>query len=57
MTKAERNAVNSYKKELIAQGTAIENKKQVALKGTIKEHSEYKGVKQTTLTRCKIALA
>lgn len=25
------------------------------IKGTIKEHSEYKGVKQTVLTRCKIA--
>ena len=37
-----------------SKGTAIENKKQVALKGTIKEHSEYKGVKQTTLTRCKV---
>lgn len=26
-----------------SKGIAIENKKQVALKGTIKEHSEYKG--------------
>lgn len=27
----------------------------LTLKGTIKDHSEYKGVKQTVLTRCKIA--
>lgn len=27
----------------------------VTIKGTVKEHSEYKGVKQTVLTRCKIA--
>lgn len=25
------------------------------VKGTVKEHSEYKGIKQTVLTRCKIA--
>lgn len=25
------------------------------LKGTIKEHSEYRGIKQTVLTRCKVA--
>ena len=28
---------------------------QVALKGTIKAHSEYKGIKQTELTRCKVS--
>lgn len=27
----------------------------VTLKGTIKDHSEYKGIKQTELTRCKIS--
>lgn len=27
---------------------------QVTLKGTIKAHSEYKGIKQTELTRCKV---
>lgn len=26
----------------------------VVLKGTIKDHSEYKGIKQTVMTRCKI---
>ena len=28
---------------------------EIRLKGTIKEHSEYNGVKQTVLTRCRIA--
>ena len=32
----------------------IEPGEQIKLKGTIKEHSEYKGRKQTVLTRCKI---
>lgn len=27
----------------------------VTLKGTIKAHSEYKGIKQTELTRCKVS--
>ena len=27
---------------------------EITLKGTIKEHKEYKGVKQTALTRCKV---
>ena len=27
----------------------------IKLKGTVKEHTEYKGIKQTILTRCKIA--
>ena len=27
----------------------------VTIKGTVKDHSEYQGVKQTVLTRCKIA--
>lgn len=27
---------------------------QVTLRGTVKEHSEYKGIKQTILTRCKV---
>lgn len=33
--------------------SSIEEGSTVTLKGTIKEHSEYKGVKQTVLTRCK----
>lgn len=32
----------------------IEQGKTYDIKGTVKEHSEYKGDKQTTLTRCKI---
>ena len=35
-------------------GAAAENGETVHLKGTIKEHSEYDGEKQTVLTRCKI---
>ena len=31
-----------------------ENKEKIRLKGTIKEHKEYNGVKQTVITRCKI---
>ena len=27
------------------------------VKGTVKEHSEYRGEKQTTLTRCKVEAA
>lgn len=34
---------------------ALRNKKTLHLKGTVKEHNEYKGTKQTILTRCKIA--
>ena len=33
----------------------LEEGKTYTVKGTIKEHSEYKGDKQTVLTRCKIA--
>lgn len=33
----------------------IEEGQQVKIKGTIKDHSEYSGAKQTILTRCKIA--
>lgn len=33
----------------------IEEGERFTLKGTIKEHSEYKGEKQTVLTRCKVA--
>jgi hypothetical protein len=33
---------------------SIEEGSQVHLKGTIKEHSEYKGEKQTVLTRCRL---
>lgn len=32
----------------------IENGDQVDLKGTVKSHEEYKGTKQTVLTRCKV---
>lgn len=32
----------------------IEEGKTYTIKGTVKEHSEYKGTKQTILTRCKI---
>lgn len=37
-------------------GTWLEQDKgdEVTLKGTIKAHSEYKGIKQTELTRCKV---
>ena len=40
-------------------GTVVlqEEHQMVTLKGTIKEHSEYKGEKQTILTRCNIELA
>ena len=31
-----------------------EDGKKVLLKGTVKEHSEYKDEKQTVLTRCKV---
>jgi len=30
------------------------NENKIFMKGTIKAHEEYKGVKQTELTRCKI---
>lgn len=33
----------------------IDEGTQVTIKGTVKEHSEYKGIKQTVLTRCKVA--
>lgn len=34
---------------------AIEDDEVIAIKGTIKEHKEYKGVKQTVLTRCRVS--
>jgi len=34
-------------------GTNLEEGKSYTLKGTVKAHGEYHGVKQTTLTRCK----
>jgi len=37
-------------------GLSIEDGDKVIITGTIKEHSEYKGVKQTVLQRCKITL-
>lgn len=33
--------------------TELEREDRISIKGTIKEHSEFRGVKQTTLTRCK----
>ena len=33
----------------------LEFDQQAHIKGTIKEHSEYRGIKQTVLTRCKVA--
>jgi len=35
-------------------GTNLEEGDIVKIKGTIKEHSEYNGIKQTVLTRCKL---
>lgn len=35
-------------------GLGIEKETEVTLKGTIKEHTEYKEEKQTILTRCKV---
>lgn len=35
-------------------GLGLEKETEVTLKGTIKEHNEYKGEKQTILTRCKV---
>jgi hypothetical protein len=37
-----------------SKGLVFENGERVHLKGTIKEHSEYDGEKQTVLTRCKV---
>jgi hypothetical protein len=37
-----------------SKGLGIENGAKVKVTGTIKEHNEYKEVKQTVLTRCKI---
>lgn len=34
--------------------TKVNEGDSIVLKGTIKEHNEYKGCKQTVLTRCKI---
>lgn len=33
--------------------TGLEREDRISIKGTIKEHDEFRGVKQTTLTRCK----
>lgn len=33
----------------------LEQGQKVKIKGRIKDHSEYRGAKQTILTRCKIA--
>lgn len=35
-------------------GTSLEKEEVITIKGTIKEHSEYNGIKQTVLTRCKL---
>ena len=37
-----------------SKGVALENGVQVSVKGTVKEHNEYKDEKQTVLTRCSI---
>lgn len=37
-----------------SKGLEIDDGEKVTIKGTIKEHNEYKEVKQTVLTRCKI---
>lgn len=37
-----------------SKGINLENGEKLNVKGTIKEHNEYAGVKQTVLTRCKI---
>lgn len=34
--------------------TSLEREAVITIKGTIKEHSEYNGIKQTVLTRCKL---
>ena len=39
-----------------SKGIGIENGTRLTVKGTIKEHNEYAGVKQTVLTRCKMGL-
>ncbi len=33
--------------------TGLERDDRMAIKGTIKKHDEYRGIKQTILTRCK----
>lgn len=35
-------------------GVDLENGTEITIKGTIKEHKEYKGTRQTVLTRCKM---
>jgi hypothetical protein len=35
-------------------GTHLEKEEVITIKATIKEHSEYNGIKQTVLTRCKL---
>ena len=35
----------------------VEENEEFIVTGTIKEHAEYEGVKQTVLTRCKIKAA
>lgn len=37
-----------------ASSLGLEEGQEVTLKGTVKDHSEYKDEKQTVLTRCKI---
>ena len=45
----------TYGEMWTGEGYDIEEGKTYTIKGTVKEHSEYKGTKQTILTRCKIA--
>ena len=35
--------------------TCVEDDKVVSIKGTVKKHDEYRGVKQTVLTRCRVS--
>ena len=37
-------------------GTSLEVGAQITIKGTVKEHRQYEGKKQTVLTRCKVAI-
>lgn len=35
--------------------TYLNTNKEYTVKGTVKEHAEFKGTKQTVLTRCRVA--
>ncbi len=40
-----------------ASGSIEDTSRVVSIKGTVKEHSEFNGIKQTVLTRCKVTLS